>query len=284
MSFIHATHLNVINMNLKQTISIIVMIFLLSGLTPAILVNAEENGEKTEVEIACKEKRPHFISEEGEKSEYDKFIEKINKEDDSKLNTKAINKFLGDVQEQYHEYVQCIFNFAEDQILDSGGAKTRGTMQANAPAFPWFKPEAACIDEDKRKEVIKSSSPNELLPPIFKIYQEYSDMLNKIAPKYEQEGTESGKDGEILTLTQSINIKSSTSRKLRNYIDSEIQNSEIAMDITLTTLKELRMAFIMHVQFQCMLNNLEQYRKTIEKIRTIISSFPGALEGASMTK
>ncbi len=265
-------------MNFKKIISIIIIIILLSVQMPIRLVSAEESEVKTEPEKACEDKRPDFDSDYA-----DLFLEII-EDPEAEIDIKNIDKFLETEQEKYHEYVQCIFDFAEDQILDSGGAKTRGTMQANAPSFPWFKPEAACISEDKKNAAIKASAPTELLPPLLKTHSEYSDMLNKIVPKYEQDGTESTEDGESFSWGELFDAKSSASRKLRNYIDTEIDDSLIAIDITFITLKELRIAFVMHVQFQCMLNNLEKYRKVLESIRTIIGCMPGALRDASITK
>ena len=263
-------------MNFKRIISIIVIAILLSGQTPIILVNAQDVERPTKPEQECKDKRPNFDIE------YTDLFIKIAEDPELEIDIKTINDFLVTSQEKYHEYVQCIFDYAEDQILDSGGAKTRGTAQVNAPAFPWFKPEAACISN--KNEAIIASSPDQLLPPLLEIHREYSNMLEKIAPKYEQEGDEKGEDGEILNWNQLLSVKSSASGKIRSYVESEIQNSLVAMDITFTTLKELRLAFVMHVQFQCMLNNLEKYRKVLESIRTIVSCMPAALDGASMTK
>ena len=276
MIFIHVTQPNVINMNYKKNFLIIVLAIILLGQMPGLFVSAEEGQTKPEQE--CNEKRPDF-----EIDYTDLFLE-IAEDSEAEIDIKTIDKFLGVQQEKYHEYVQCMFDYAEDQILDSGGAKTRGTAQANAPAFPWFKPEAACIDEDKRKEVINNTAPSELVPSLLKIHQEYADMLNKIVPKYTQEGNESGEDGESLTTMELFSLKSQVGRRLRNYIDSEIDSSLVAIDITFITLKELRMAFLMHVQFQCMLNNLEQYRAALENIRTIVSCLPAHLQDASITK
>ena len=280
MIFIHAHQPNVINMNFKKIISIIAITILLSGQTPITFVRAED--EPTKPESECEEMRPDF------EVDYNDLILEIIDDPEAEINIKTIDKFLGTEQEKYHEYVQCMFDYAEDQILDSGGAKTRGTAQANAPAFPWFKPEAACIIKDgkeyKMNEALQASAPSELIPPLLKIHQEYANMLNKIAPKYEQEGTESGEGGENLSVTGLFAAKSKASRELRSYIESEIDNSLVAIDITFTTLKELRMAFLMHVQFQCMLNNLEKYRKALESIRTIVSCLPAHLEDASVTK
>lgn len=266
-------------MNIKKILSIIVIALLLSGPMAMTTVNAEEGSmdnfdEPTEPEKACVELKPSF------ESEYNDFVLKFIESPSTELTYDEVHNYLIDAQVKYHTYVQCFFDYAEDQILDSGGVKTRGTFQANAPSFPWFKPEAACISEENRKIAIKNSAPSKMLEPLLEVRREYISILDKIVPKYEQEGRESG-GGEIRAWDQLANAKNNASIELRNYIDSETQSSIMAIDISLTTLKELRTAYIMHVQFQCMLNGLEKYRKVLEKIRTIVSCLPMHLQDAS---
>ena len=95
------------------------MAVLLSGQAPISLVNAANGGAQTKPEIECQEKRPVLLAD------YYDFLLQVTEDPEIELDIEIINEFLETAGEKYHEYVQCIFDYAEDQILDSGGAKTR---------------------------------------------------------------------------------------------------------------------------------------------------------------
>ena len=67
-------------------------------------------------------------------------------------------------------------------------------------------------------------------------------------------------------------------------VEDEIQNAIVAMNSTFIALKEMRQAFVMHVQFQCMLKNLEMYRRLMSNMRSVIMALPDLIEDASMHK
>jgi len=64
----------------------------------------------------------------------------------------------------------------------------------------------------------------------------------------------------------------------------EIDSSLLAIDLMFTSLKEMRLAFVMHVHFQCTLKYLEKYRKALEKLRKFIQPLPEKLRDASVVK
>ena len=262
----------------KHLTIITILTILLTGIPiPLNPATAQEEIERpTKAEKACEEKYPDFniIYTEA-------FIDAL-EEEDLVIDAKYMAEVFEDAQEKYHEYAQCIFDYAEDVVLDSGGVKTRGTTQANAPSFPWFKPDAACISQNKLRDVILDSAPDQLLPPLLENHREYSEFLDKIIPAYQKQGTEKQEDGKAMPAIQFLLTKSQEERELRQRVESEKENALVAIDIAFITLKEMRLAFVMHVHFQCMLNNLEKYRKILEDIRVIAECLPNHLKDASM--
>ena len=190
------------------------------------------------------------------------------------------------VQKQYHEYVACFFDYAEKEILGNVGA-SKGTVQASTPnMINWMDPPAACLTSDKLKEIKNKTVSDAMLPPLLEIYNEYSDYLDALVVLYEYEGRETKIPDEELSLSGidqlTEMVKAYTG--LDRIVKLEKENALVAMDIAFKSLKELRLAFFMHVHFQCMLNNLEKYRKWLADIRTIVEGFPLMLEDASMVK
>lgn len=204
--------------------------------------------------------------------------------DEPKLYYKHID-FRIDFEETrnaYHDYVKCIFDQAVVRILGSAGGDTEGIMSTNSPNFidalpDWLKPDLACLDESKLSEILADGKPANLLLYILPIYNEYVIHLELL---YRAVLEESGYDLKDANFTDIV----VNNAALKLIVQNEIQDALVAIDSTFISIKELRQAFMMHVHFQCMLKNLEFYRRALENMRSVISVMPALLEDASMHK
>jgi len=187
-------------------------------------------------------------------------------------------------QAAYHSYVQCLFDFAEDSILWNGGFVQGGQFQANTPNFPWMDPPAACLTQKKMNEIINNTNTDQMLGPLLKTHKAYTEHLDAILNLYEQFGVEKGSDGQPLEGTQGFSERIKKSSSFTAQTKAEKENSLIAMNMAFISLRELRLSFVIHVHFQCMLNNLETYRKFFEDLRAIVTLLPSRLENASMSQ
>jgi hypothetical protein len=265
----------------KYLISLSVIIALIINLTvPIYSATAQEVIQRpTEPEKACDNQNPELLKKEtnGNFTSIKKLDNQIDK-GEIKFNYAKFQEEFEKIQEQYHGYVDCVFNFAETEILGKVGI-SQGTIQANTPAFDLMDPKAACLNTDKLIEIKNKTTPNQLLTPLLEIQSIYSDYLDALKALYESKGTETGGAG-----TNQLKAMSEAYTGIDLVVESEKESALVAMDIAFKSLKELRLAFFMHVHFQCMLNNLEKYRKWLEDIRIIVESLPGMLQDCSMTK
>ena len=181
---------------------------------------------------------------------------------------------------QYHDAVKCVFDKSAISILSSAGDDfDAAILAAGAPNFPnLLKPDVACLDEKPLANLLKDSSPENLLQPLLGLYNDYTEYL----------------DGLLVTVSiSSLDNKSQIRdfakviNKLdifQHLVENEIQNSLVALDAAFISLKEMRQAFMMHVHFQCMLKNLEDYRRVLGNLRAVVSIIPGVIEDCSMHK
>jgi hypothetical protein len=179
---------------------------------------------------------------------------------------------------QYHLYMECVFEGMVKEMLGSAGGDTSGIFAAHAPDLPeWMKPESACQKEETLATLLKESSPEQLVKPLLDKYNTYVDYLLLIL-KIGRDKVNPVENG------QSVSIAEIAARKLvlRNLVENEIQDSLAALDGAFNGVKEMRKAFIMHVHFQCMLRNLELYRHAMENLRRVVSGLPSVIENASM--
>lgn len=181
---------------------------------------------------------------------------------------------LEQFQNQYHGYLQCIFDGAVQEILGSSGADTDGFWSANSPNMPeWLVPDLACLEPDKLAKATGNTGTDKLLPVALKAYNAYSRFLSKLYKAYEENLVLSRADDASAFLQQS-----------RNIVVNELQDSLAALSSTFSQLTEFRQVFVMHVQFQCMLRNLEEYRTFLGKIRSIVLLLPARIIDASTVK
>ncbi len=197
------------------------------------------------------------------------------------------NKYRDNAADKYHSYVQCIFQFAEDTILKSGGQRQGGIVEANTPntrVIDWMLPDQACLDPTEIREIATSTQPGQMLEPLLTAYNDYTDYLDVILKAYLDSPTETNEEGEEITGTDKFYLKTSNLTQIERELQMEVEQAKVAMDISLHSLKELRSAFVMHVHFQCTLKYLEKYRRELERLRRLIDPLPGQLRDASITK
>jgi hypothetical protein len=264
-------------MNIKKSITSLIIIVITLGLfIPSQITTAQEAIQRpTKPEKGCEDLKPNFGI-------------MYNNLDLKTYNFEIYNTAFNDARDAYHKYVECIFNYAEVKILGGVGV-SKGTMQANTPNFdpsetPIISPgiewmtSAACLTHTELNKIIDDTSPNQMLYPLLETYNSYTDHLDKLINLYSFLGEEGGE----LTLQQQLDIKTRVITSATRKTDTEKQNALVAMNITFASLKELRLAFVMHVHFQCILNNLDKYRKKLEDVRIIVDSLPFELQDASM--
>ena len=188
------------------------------------------------------------------------------------------------VKNAYHSYMSCIFEGSTAAVLGNAGGMKEAILASfsahspNLPSLPdLLRPAAACLKTESLAAELKETSPETLLQPLLNVYSKYADYLSKLLNAI----------GDVQLSQQSISdftdfFKQGESFKLM--VNNELQNSIIAMDSAFSAVKALRQAFIMHVYFQCILKNLESYRRDFENLRNIVSMMPPLLENASMHK
>ncbi len=282
-------------MNIKKSItSLVIIIIALGLLMPSQITTAQEAIPRpTKPEEGCEDLKPNF-----DIMYTDLVIQTL--EGDTKTETSAFNAYnletydtaFNDARDAYHIYVECIFNYAEVKILGSVGA-SKGTTQALTPNFdpgeaPIIGPgiewmtKAACIKQPELGEITGDTSPDQMLPPLLETYNSYIDHLDKLIKLYSIIGEEGGGEAGKLSLEQQLDVKTRVIMGATRKTDTEKQNALVAMNITFASLKELRLAFVMHVHFQCILNSLDKYRKKLKDVRIIVDSLPFELQDASM--
>lgn len=208
-----------------------------------------------------------------------KYPEEIKFETEDHLNFRLA---FETVRNNYHTYVRCIFDRAFITILGSAGTDTEGIFSTSAPNFidalPRFlQPSTACLDQDKLVKILKDSSPLNLLPHLLGEYSRYVKHLTRLF------------DDALPSLPSAIsNIGEfaeafEQNRIFKQLFDNEIQDAIVALDSAFINLKELRMALVMHVHFQCMLENLESYRRILGNLRSVLTVLPDLIHDASLT-
>lgn len=174
-----------------------------------------------------------------------------------------------EMQVAYHDYIGCIFNFAEK------------TVMMGEKLIDWNKPDQACLKPDELSDLMKKTEPSQLLGPILDAYTDYKNNLSTLGKKFDGDGQITDEDGEPLPALQMLTAKSANTFKRRRQM--EIDSSLLAIDLMFTSLKELRLSFVMHVHFQCTLGFLDKYRRALEDLRNVIEPLPGQLEDASIS-
>jgi hypothetical protein len=259
--------------------TLLLVLFLQAG---NILVQADETPKLPKWIKECDKLAPVYPRIKAERIE-DQIIDE-SKIDLSKpfANQNGLNFRIAfeKARSDYHAFMECAFEKIVEDMMGTSGGDTSGIFGANAPNLPeWSKPESACIPEKELVDSLKNGSPETLLEPLLKIYNDYVDYLQILYLKasekiaMEQIG-KSIKFEEIQGQNESFGL----------LVENEIQDALAALDGAFIGLKEMRQAFVMHVHFQCMLKNLEFYRRAMENLRRVVSALPSVIEDASIHK
>jgi len=180
----------------------------------------------------------------------------------------------------YHAYMECVFENTVKIMLDSAGGDTSGIFDANTPNLPnlpdWLIPEKACPSNEKGLvEKLKGASPDVLINPLQSAYNDYVDHLNLLFRMLSNSPPSNAEPA--MAMVEKYNI-------FFSLVESEIQDALNAMEGAFIGLKEMRQAYMMHVHFQCMLKNLEVYRRAMENLRKVISALPDVIVNESIHK
>ena len=246
------------------------ILLLIIGLTfifTANLAVAADDPKENDILKQCKDKLPEYETidlEEPYEGQYN-------------LNFRlAFEKARTD----YHNYVKCIFDRAAIDMLASASGDTEGVgLAVLIDKLPdLLKPKTACKKEKDLTKIMSDGSPKSLLKPLLETYNKYVGHLKALLVEISKNlevPEESAQDFSLLiTRKQAFQL----------IIENEIQDAYVALDAAFITLKEMRQAFVMHVHFQCILQNLEAYRRVMENLRVVVESLPGVIEDCSMHK
>lgn len=184
--------------------------------------------------------------------------------------TETYKEIFEEAQEIHHNYIGCMFKFAEDQFLEA--------------AEDWNSPEQACLTPEALKAIIQKTEPSQMLAPMLDAHSAYKDFLNEIGKNVSNSGEVKSASGQTLGGAEALiklNAELGTVSRQRQL---EITSSLVAIDLSFTALKELRLSLVMHVHFMCIMQSLEKYRKSLGELRVIINRLPSLLRDASVTK
>ncbi len=186
----------------------------------------------------------------------------------------------------YHSYVGCLFEYAESTVYKDDKFKQRGIVEANTPntkVIDWMVPDQACLAQTEINQIINDSSPEQMLGPVLKAHSDYSAHLNELGESYSSLVFYVGDLPIRATSDEGLYERTSTVERINLERQMEIDSSLVTIDLMFSYLKELRMAFVMHVHFQCTLKGLEKYRKALEELRNLIEPLPDQLRDASIS-
>lgn len=215
--------------------------------------------EKTPAEEACSSLKPKY--------------EEVNKTwvQAEKKNSKAYEETYQSAQKAYHNYIGCMFEFARDEVL-----------KRNNKIVDWLAPKQACLDPGETKKIIDNTAPTLMIEAVLQSHTDYKNYLNELGKTYSNEGVETSDDGKNLGLAEQLIAKAAYFPSLQRQRQMEVDSSLVAIDLMFSSLKELRLAFVMHVHFQCSLKYLEKYRKSLGALRRLIVPLPDQLRDASV--
>lgn len=211
-------------------------------------------------------------------------LEKALKDPKNTSNNLEIRVAFENARTKYHDTVKCVFDASTITMLGSAAGVSDNLKKDDFPLMTkevlsdLQKPDKACLSDTKLTKIIKDNSTEILIPGLLTANNLYSDFIGILLGKlddYEDNSLANGSDllGDIQRLGQ-----------LKLILSNEVQDSIVALDSAFLSLKEMRVSFLMHVQFQCMLKNLEAFRKMLGNLRSVITTLPSVIEDASMHK
>lgn len=250
-----------------------ILLFLISIFNLHLLsVHAEgEETPKAQSLETCLKKYPKFKPPDKKDDPYEPF-----KSDETLVldSPRAFRVAFEEARNKYHAFIECVFDEAAKEILaaDTG---TDGFWSANTPNVPHLsEPDVACLDPETLSKIANGTGSGPLMPPLLKAYNAYTQYQKSLYVNFTKIGFENN----------AIEEAERVYRKTKDLVLNEIQDAITALHTSFAKLMELRQVFVMHVHFQCMLHNLEDYRRFLGELRSVIELLPPRIIDASMSK
>ncbi len=168
---------------------------------------------------------------------------------------------------KYHQYAQCIFDKAVEEVVPDWFAQGAGVPQA-------------CIDQGELTEKLGiNGNTTTLASSLILANQAYEVHLLGLTDQFLLHGKVEATESSPVTAKAIID----TSETFRELVKIELSNTAFALDAAFAKLKEMRQAYLMHVQLSCLLDNLKDYRDSLEKLRRAILDMEPRFDSASLT-
>ena len=225
----------------------------------------------------------YFSITPGSEGDGYKNLEKALSKNDNDSVTLKIRIAFETARKMYQDTIKCVFDVATVQLLGSATGIGNSINKNNIPSIDQalpdlLRPDKMCrlADNTKFKDIVNSTGPGSMLSPLLSAYNSYSDFISKyLAPKLDNVPVAGGGDvTDILKNSQGIKL----------IFENEIQNSIMSLDAALQSLKEMRQSFVMHVKFECILQDLQSYQALLKNIRSMVSVLPSIITDCSMHK
>ena len=184
---------------------------------------------------------------------------------------------------QYHDTMKCVFDVATIQLLGAPAGLSDNITKDNLPDLTKAlsvindADKVCALDDDtKFRDLVDGTGAANFVPKLLDFYNTYSAFITDYLMK-ESEGITSDSSGNLSDALYDYN-------SLQMIMENEIQDSIVALDTATQTLKQMRLAFVMHVRFECMLKDLKLYQTMLKNLRSIVTVLPSAIIDASMPK
>ncbi len=171
----------------------------------------------------------------------------------------------------FHEYMECLFSEAETRI---SGASGTAVVPAYTPNVADLQdPLGACLEETALNEILTATSGEEISARVQDTYAAYREYLQALLINYQQ--------NPELPPGSSIAESLSASSLWKSFVERELKDSLSAINASLEGLNDMRMAFVLHVRFQCLLKSLTRYRDMLEEMHLVAAVIPDLVDNAS---
>jgi hypothetical protein len=256
----------------KITLLIIGMLLLtLSPLRPAI---AAEPKSDNPIIQDCVELRPKFaVKEEGKPA----FVETFRAEGTA-LSAGEKKKLMEEASGAFHRYVGCLFDGMVTGIIKIGVSNLPESFSAYTPSLPDLRsPEESCKVGPDMEKILLETSTDVVLPVVQTAYDSYYLYLKAILDRPEK-----GRE-ENTAANADLTALSEKTDELHLYFADEMETTIAAIKTAFQSIKEMRQAYMLHLQFNCWINHLEGWRNMLEEIRKLVVRLPEKLIDASTT-
>ena len=175
---------------------------------------------------------------------------------------------------KFHMYAACVIDSAASSML--GGDQTQATGVVNNGLGEMSNPKTACPNprSDLTKK-LNDANTQALLQATLEEYNHYAEQLKNLLKAYDKDPPLD--TGQIDFVAVAVHWKD-----MHNRVENEMQNAIVGLSNAFTMLGELRQVYVMHVQFQCMLQNLTQLRDYVGRIRKQVAAWPDLFTDASI--